>query len=77
MRILSLLLVLVLLTGCGAAPVATVSTEETTAPTQSVEAIPGAEANEIPYVSRFDSVTRIQLSDNGITVNGGAETDTI
>ena len=77
MRILSLLLVLVLLTGCSAAPVATVSTEETIAPAQNVEAIHVVETAEIPYVSRFNSVTEIQLSDNSITVNGGAETDNV
>lgn len=77
MKMLSLLLVLVLLTGCGAAPVATVTTEEPTAPTQSVETAPVTEAFEIPYVSRFDSVTEIQLSDSGIAVNGGEETDSI
>ena len=32
---------------------------------------------EIPYESRFDSETAIVLSDTGITVNGGAETDAV
>ncbi len=32
---------------------------------------------EIPYVSQFDTETAIVLSDDGITVNGGAETDAV
>ena len=32
---------------------------------------------EIPYKSRFDSVTVITLSDSGITVDGGSETDAV
>ena len=78
MKILSLILVLLLLTGCGSAPVATVSPEDT-APTASnvpvqspVETIPAPE-----YVSRFASVTEITLSDEGITVNGGSETEAV
>ena len=77
MRMLSLLLVLVLLTGCGSVHIATVTTEEATALTQSVETVPIAEAHEIPYVSRFDTITEIRLSDSSITVNGGKETDAV
>ena len=34
-------------------------------------------ADETPFVSRFDSETVIALSDGGITVNGGGETDSV
>jgi len=72
MKVLSVFLVLCLLTGCGSEPVATVApTQETTVPTQ-----PAAEQTEV-LPSRFDSITEIQLSDDGISVNGGEETDAV
>ena len=36
-----------------------------------------ADTSEIPYQSRFDSVTTITLSDEGITVDGGKETNSV
>lgn len=74
-KLLSLLLCAVLLTGCGS----TTITEVTTAPPAPTETAPAATpAKPIPapeYVTRFDTVTEIILSDDGITVNGSGETD--
>ena len=76
MKVLSLILVLALLSGCSSAPVATVSPEpETTAAAQPV--VQETVAAEIPYASRFTAVTQIVLSDDGITVDGGSETDAV
>ena len=73
-QILSLLLCAALLAGCGSSTVT-----EITEPTASAPAVstPAAEYDAPGYVSRFDSVTEILLSDSGITVNGGSETDTV
>lgn len=75
-KFLSLLLCAALLTGCGSNTVAEVTTtppaETTPATSAPMESIPAPE-----YVSRFDSVTEIVLSDEGITVNGGNETDAV
>ena len=74
-KILSLLLCAALLTGCGSSAPAE-APSETQSPTVAApvrkEPIPAPE-----YVSRFDTVTEIILSDNGITVNGSSETDTV
>lgn len=81
-RLFALVLIVCLLTGCGAK-------EEVAepAPTQEitpVETVPVETAplvadttEEIPYVSRFDSVQEITLSDEGILVNGAGETDAV
>lgn len=72
-RILTAALAVLLLTGCGAKSVPSESVPEdssiavVTKPV--VEAVP-----EISYESRFDSVTEIILSDEGIAVDGGQET---
>ena len=66
-----------LLAGCGNNTVAEVTTVQTTAPVveEPVDVLPPVE--EIPYVSRFDSRTQIVLSDDGITVDGGEETESV
>ena len=77
-KILSLLLCAVLLTGCAGNTVTEI-TAETQAPTEAVPATtaPAAAPAEVQFVSRFDTVTEITLSDTGITVNGGSETDAV
>ena len=77
-QILSLLLCATLLAGCSSSTVTEV-TAETAAPTTAAPApATQAAAYEAPvYASRFDSVTEILLSDDGITVNGGSKTDTV
>ena len=74
-RYLAIFLCAALLTGCGSATVTEI-TAETAAPTVAVPT-PAAEYDAPDYVSRFDSVTEISLSDSGITVNGGSETDSV
>lgn len=71
-KMLTLLLAALMLTGCAANTAAEATTVETTAPT---EAAPAETMS--PHVSRFDSETAIVLSGEGITVNGGEETDTV
>lgn len=76
-KMLSLLLCAVLLAGCS-----NTVTEVTAPPTAPSEpaALPQAssEPSSAPeYVSRFDTVTEILLSDSGITVDGGEETDAV
>lgn len=66
-----------LLTGCAAAPMAEVTASPTTQPAQTTseptvsEAVPTVEASD--YVSRFDSVTDIVLSDQGVEVTGSTD----
>ena len=74
-RMLSLLLCAAFLTGCGSQTV----TEVTADPQPSVKpvAVQTGSAAVPEYISRFDSVTEITLSDDGITVNGGPETDAV
>ena len=80
-KLLAVLLCALLLTGCASSAVAEVTTVETTAPAATegtAAAILSTDTTpDIAYVSRFDSETSIQLSDEGITVNGGEETDTV
>lgn len=80
-KVIPLLLAALLLAGCASTPAATV---ETTAPVQitaateaAAETAPVAVAEAPVYTSRFDSETVITLSDDGLTVNGGGETDTV
>ncbi len=81
-KLLSLLLCALLLTGC-AAENTPAPTQAATAPTQAATEAPQATVppaeptQEIPYVSRFDTETAITLSDSGITVNGGGETESV
>ncbi len=81
-KLLSLLLCALLLTGCAAenTPAPTqAATEPTQAATEAPQAtVPPAEPTpEIPYVSQFDKETTILLSDSGITVDGGEETEAV
>ena len=68
-----------MLAGCGSTSVQEVHNDETAV--QETEAASAAvsrpekvQSPEITYVSRFDTVTEIALSDDGITVNAGQET---
>ena len=79
-KLTAALLAALLLAGCGA------KADPQTVPTENVAAeatVPVTEAvvpqtAEIPYEnSRFDSVTEIVLSDAGITVDSGAETNAV
>ena len=80
-KAIPLLLAALLLAGCASTPAATV---ETTAPVQATAATevttgtaPVAVAEAPIYTSRFDSETVVTLSGDGLTVNGGGETDTV
>ena len=80
-KVIPLLLAALLLAGCASAPEAAV---ETTVPVQTTvvteaaaETAPVAATDAPVYTSRFDSETIITLSDDGLTVNGGGETDTV
>ena len=71
-KVISLLLTVLLLTGCSNT-VAEVTVPETeTALSQPIQTTPAPE-----YTSRFQAITEITLSDSGITVNGGGETDAV
>ena len=81
-----ILAALLLLSGCSqtASPGSTAATvsssgapKETSPASLSFSGTMDYAQEEIPYVSRFDSETVILLSDGGITVNGGGETDTV
>ena len=80
-KVIPSLLAALLLAGCASAPAATVETTapvQTTAATEAAaETAPVAVAKAPVYTSRFDSETVITLSDDGLTVNGGGETDTV
>ena len=72
-KLTAALLAALLLTGCGstAAPV------ETAVETSPVTETAVQTAPTVSATSRYDSFTEIQLSDEGITVDGGAETDAV
>lgn len=76
--ILPLLLTALLLAGC-ASGTETIATAEPTVSETTAAAIPEstAPAEGNAYASRFDSETVIVLDDDGITVNGGGETDAV
>ena len=71
------LLAALMLTGCSSKNVPQITVPETTSP--AVETAPAVitEVPEILYESRFDAVTEILLSDEGIAVNGGSETEAV
>ncbi|MBQ7802037.1 MAG: carbohydrate-binding domain-containing protein [Oscillospiraceae bacterium] len=83
-RIIPLFLALLLLAGCGAdtavtptaAPETTSGVSEET-PAADYAPLAAADAGISPYTSRFSGETAITLSDEGITVNGGGETDSV
>ena len=77
-KLLSLLLCALLLSGCANAS-APDADGATTPPTAAAPA-PGSSAPAVKapdYTSRFDTVTEIVLSDEGITVNGSSETGSV
>ena len=75
-RLLPILLCCALLWGCGAK-----DAKDSAIPTDDIPvtypAVTQPVYEEIPYTSRFDTETRILLSDNGITVDGGGETGAV
>ena len=76
MKFLALVLTLCLLTGCAAKETA----EPAPAPEiQQAETLPlqSGAAEEIPYTSRFDTVTEVHLTDDGISVDGAGETEAV
>ena len=75
-RFTAIFLASLLLTGCANASVAEVTTVPTVPSIETVP-VPALEPDEKDYVSRFNSVTEILLSDSGITVNGGGETESV
>ena len=77
-NVISILLVCLLLAGCGTNTVAEVTTvpAEATLPTAFCGTMP-LEDNPVDYISRFSSETVIFLSDEGITVNGSGETESV
>ena len=80
-RIIPIFLALLLLAGCGsdtaAETTAAAGTPDVEAPAINYAELVAADASPLPYTSRFDSETVISLSDEGITVNGGEETDAV
>ena len=81
-KLLAILLAALMLTGCAGNTVAEVTVSETTGETApAVISFAGTMAQDTAsapeYVSRFNSETVITLSDEGITVDGGGETDTV
>ena len=78
-RILALALAICLLAGCSSKetepPEATISVPEP----QIVETVPlqGLAAEEVLHTSRYDAVTEVLLSEDGISVNGAGETETV
>ncbi len=78
-KLLVLLLAALMLTGCAANPAAETAAAETAAAetATSTEAAPAQTQSVSERVSRFDSETAIVLSDEGITVNGGGETEAV
>ena len=78
-RILVMILALCLLAGCAAGEETPQTEPQPTQETTPAEtaAVVKETTQEIPFVSRFDAVTEITLSDDGISVNGAGETDTV
>ena len=75
-KMFSLLLCGALLTGCSTGTVAEVTNPSAeTVPTATIAAAPVS--FEVEFVSRYTTVTEIVLSDEGITVDGGSETDAV
>ena len=75
-KILSLLLCTTLLTGCSStAPELPPPASETVSAAAPPSAAPVSKKTD--YISRYTAVTEIVLSDNGMTVDGSSETDTV
>ena len=79
-RLLAIVLALCLLTGCAAAPQQAEPIPESqpaeSAPAETIPVIDTA-SEDIPYVSRFDTVTEVHLTDDGISVDGAGETEAV
>lgn len=79
-QIIPLVLALVFLAGCGTKTISDPTSDSVPSgelPTVSSGILTAADAQPLPYVSRFDGETSIILSDSGISVDGGAETDVV
>ena len=84
-KLLCILLTALLLTGCGSTAPAETVPVETAPPAVETPAVPTAFSGDLAqsagagaeYISRFDNETVIALSDEGITVNGGGETEVV
>ena len=83
-RIIPIFLALLLLAGCGTDTAGETTAAAESSPEISVESsavqyapLTTADGASIPYTSRFSSETLITLSDDGITVDGGGETDSV
>jgi hypothetical protein len=74
-RIVALSLVLCLLWGCAVRD--TVSETNHTEPVAERSPLVPTEYREATYETRFDTVTEVKLSDDGISVNGAGETDVV
>ena len=68
-RMFALALAMCLLVGCGA--------KERNTPTQEANPLVFNRSLEVVFVSQFDTVTEVTVSDEGITVDGGEETDAV
>ena len=67
-KLIPLLLVCALLVGCGAGTAEPVATVHTTEPAQAPSLT--LDRADIPFVSRFQAETRIELSDEGVDISG-------
>ena len=77
-KLIAALLPALMISGCGAKSAPEIATVEPDPTPAAVATAPVAEPPaETPYKSRFAAVTEIVLSDEGITVNGGQETDAV
>lgn len=78
-RIIPLFLALTLLAGCATTapdPIPTATQSNSVTETTAIS-LSAPDDTPLPYTSRFDSESTIVLSDDGITVDGGEETDTV
>ncbi len=74
-RIVALSLVLCLLWGCAARDA--LPKTNPTEPVAERSPLISTEYREATYETRFDTVTEVKLSDDGISVNGAGETDIV
>ena len=74
-RMIALSLALCLLCGCAAKE--TVPETIPTEPVAETTPLVSHASGEIPYETRFDTVTEVKVSNDGISVNGAGETDSV
>ena len=74
-RMIALSLTLCLLCGCAAKE--TVPDTKPTEPVAVTTPLVSHASGEIPYETRFDTVTEVKVSNDGISVNGAGETDSV